>query len=123
MKYADKFNLLLKGVKMDEIKALEAQEAQEIAEAAAASNDQGVDDKGDHQDPDPAAANSDQDYKQLLENANGIIKDMEEKLLLNQAELDKLKNEIAAFNNKQTQQTSPEVYDETAVFKELFNNK
>ena len=117
MKYSDKLSLLLKGIKMDEIKALEEQELQEIAEK----------DQMDPPDPDqkdPDQKDPDQDYKKLLEDANGIIKEMEEKLQQNQDELSKLKNEIAAFNNRQTQAETPDQpYDETAVFKELFNNK
>ena len=123
MKYSDKLSLLLKGVKMDEIKALEEQEQKEIADQAAA-------DPSPELTQDPAAGNPDpeikpdQDYKKLFEDANSIIKEMEEKLQQNQDELSKLKNEIAAFNNRQTQAETPDQpYDETAVFKELFNNK
>ena len=108
MKYADKLSLLLKGVKMDEIRSLEEQEASEkIAEK-----------DPDPKDPDPKDPT---DYKELFENANNIIKEMEEKLQQNQAELSNLKNEIAAFNNRQTQEKEQSVYDDTAVFKELFN--
>lgn len=113
MKYADKLSLLLKGVKMEEIRALEEQEASEIAEP-----DQQDQDQPDQPDPD---LNDPTDYKELFENANNIIKEMEEKLQQNQAELSNLKNEIAAFNNRQTQEAEQTVYDDTAVFKELFN--
>lgn len=114
MKYADKLSLLLKGVKMDEIRSLEEQEASEkIAEA-----DQQDQDQQDQPDPD---LKDPTDYKELFENANNIIKEMEEKLQQNQAELSNLKNEIAAFNNRQTQEKEQSVYDDTAVFKELFN--
>lgn len=115
MKYTEKMQLLLKGVKMDEIRTLEEQEALEIAEA-----DQKDQDQQDQPDPD----STDQtDYKELFDNANNIIKEMETKLQQNQEELLKLKNEIAAFNNKQTLETNIEKYDDTAVFKELFNKK
>lgn len=114
MKYADKLSLLLKGVKMDEIRSLEEQEASEkIAEA-----DQTDQDQQDQLDPDLKDPTN---YKELFENANNIIKEMEEKLQQNQAELSNLKNEIAAFNNRQTQEKEQSVYDDTAVFKELFN--
>lgn len=116
MKYTEKMQLLLKGVKMDEIRSLEEQEAVEIAEADQKDQDPEV-------DPDPSDPEDQTDYKELFDNANNIIKEMETKLQENQAELSKLKNEIAAFNNRQTQEASPEKYDETAVFKELFNNK
>ena len=118
MKYADKLSLLLKGVKMDEIRSLEEQEASEkIAEKDPDPKDPNPKDP-DPKDPDPKDPT---DYKELFENANNIIKEMEEKLQQNQAELSNLKNEIAAFNNRQTQEKEQSVYDDTAVFKELFN--
>ena len=115
MKYSDKLSLLLKGVKMDDIRALENQEKEEL--------------ESQQQDPEPTPDNQQQDpepkedYKQLFEEANNIIKEMEEKLQENQTELGRLKNEIAAFNNRQTQEASIEKYDDTAVFRELFNKK
>lgn len=116
MKYTEKMQLLLKGVKMDEIRSLEEQEASEIAEA-----DQKDQDHEDQPDPDQ---DDQTDYKELFDNANALIKEMEQKLQQNHDELSKLKNEIAAFNNRQTQEAQPsEKYDEVAVFKELFNNK
>ena len=119
MKYTEKMQLLFKGVSLEDIKALEAQEAQELAEA-----DQSTPDQSDQTDPDPSDQTDQTDYKELFDNAESLIKEMETKLQQNQDELSKLKNEIAAFNNRQTQQASqPEKYDEVAVFKELFNNK
>ena len=113
MKYSDKLSLLLKGVKMDDIKALELQEKEELE-----SQPQDPEPTPDQQDPEPS-----EDYKQLFEEANNIIKEMETKLQENQTELGRLKNEIAAFNNRQTQEASVEKYDDTAVFRELFNKK
>ena len=124
MKYSDKLSLLLKGVKMDDIKALEQQEKEELEKKK-----QNPDPTPDNQQPDPTPDNQQpdpeqkDDYKQLFEEANNIIKEMETKLQENQTELGKLKNEIAAFNNRQTQEASPEKYDDTAVFRELFNKK
>lgn len=122
MKYTEKMQLLFKGVSLEDIKALEAQEAQEAQDAQKiAEADQTAPDQSDQTDPDPADQT---DYKELFDNAESLIKEMETKLQQNQDELSKLKNEIAAFNNRQTQQASqPEKYDEVAVFKELFNNK
>lgn len=114
MKYSDKLSLLLKGVKMDDIRALENQEKEEL------ESQQQDPDPEQKKDPDPEQKD---DYKQLFEEANNIIKEMEEKLQENQTELGKLKNEIAAFNNRQTQEASVEKYDDTAVFRELFNKK
>lgn len=115
MKYSDKLSLLLKGVKMDDIRALELQEKEELESQP---QDPEPTPEIQQQDPEPK-----EDYKQLFEEANNIIKEMETKLQENQTELGRLKNEIAAFNNRQTQEASPEKYDDTAVFRELFNKK
>lgn len=116
MKYSEKLQLLLKGVKMDDIKDLEAQEKEELDAAANASdndsggsNENGSEDKGSDVDSEALAA------------AQVMITELETKLANTQDELTKLNSEIAAINNRATQVEDLPNYDATAVFSELFN--
>lgn len=112
MKYSEKMQLLMKGVKIDEIKALEEQEAKEAAEAAAKKAE------------DDAAKKTEEDneMKTALELAQSMIKDLEGKLEAKEDELTKLNKQFTDINNKQTVQDEPvHQPDATDVFNELFN--
>ena len=67
MKYSEKMSLLLKGVKMDEIKALEAEELQELEELKK------LEEEKDKKDPE-------EDHSKLLLETQNIINDLEPKL-------------------------------------------
>ena len=114
MKYSEKLQLLLKGVKMEEIKDLEAQELKELEDAA-----------GDPElDPDPKMPDpSPSDNSEALATAQDMVKELETKLAATQDELTKLNSEIAAINNRATQSEDLPKYDASAVFSELFNSK
>lgn len=105
MKYSEKMQLLLKGIKMDEIKALEEQEAEEAPE-----------------DPEATEAPEDVVPKSALEAAEGMVKDLESKLQTKEDELSKLNAEFAKLNNKQTVADTPITKQtSTDVMKELFH--
>ena len=111
MKYSEKMQLLMKGVKIDEIKALEEQEAKEVAEAAAKKAE----------DDAAKKAEEDNELKSALELAQSMIKDLEGKLDAKEDELSKLNKEFTDLNNKQTVKDEPEHQpDATDVFHELF---
>lgn len=107
MKYSEKLQLLLKGVKMEEIKDLEAQEQAEL-EAVSSSEELDKSEK-------------EQDNSEALEAAKSMIEELETKLGNAQDELTRLNSEIAAINNRATQAEDLPKYDATAVFGELFN--
>lgn len=110
MKYSEKLQLLLKGVKMDEIKDLEAEEQAELDAAA-----------GDPEKDDPAPDDVPPDNSEALAAAQDMVKELETKLAATQDELTKLNSEIAAINNRATQAEEAPKYDASAVFSELFN--
>ena len=107
MKYSDKLALYLKGVKSEEIKALEEQEKAEMEEAAAKEVEE--------------EAKEESDTKKQLEEALTMIKDLESKLEAKDAELVKQGKEIESMNNKKTLQEQPTTPDASDVFKQLFN--
>ncbi len=110
MKYSEKLQLLLKGVKMEEIKDLEAQEKEEL-EAASGSEESNNSENIQDNNAEGEA----------LEAAKSMIEELETKLANTQDELTKLNSEIAAINNRATQVEDLPKYDATAVFGELFN--
>lgn len=108
MKYSEKLQLLLKGVKMDEIKALEEQEAAEKAEEQEATEKK--------------EAEEEKKEQSALELAESMIKDLEGKLEAKEDELTKLNKEFAELNNLKTVKEEPEEkYNASDVFGELFN--
>lgn len=107
MKYSDKLALYLKGVKSDEIKALEEQEKAEMEEAATKKAEED--------------AKAESETKKQLEEALTMIKDLEGKLEAKDAELEKQGKEIESMNNKKTLQEQPTTPDASDVFKQLFN--
>ena len=119
MKYAEKLQLLLKGVKMEEIKDLEAQEKEELDAAAAALNNDAGGSKEDGANGSDAAGSVGD--SEALAAAQVMITELETKLANTQDELTKLNSEIAAINNRATQVEDLPKYDATAVFGELFN--
>lgn len=111
MKYSEKMQLLMKGVKLDEIKALEEQEAKEAAEEAAKKAE----------DDAAKKAEEDNEIKSALELAQSMIKDLEGKLEAKEDELSKLNKQFADINNKQTVKDEPiHQPDASDVMKELF---
>lgn len=108
MKYSEKLQLLLKGVKMDEIKALEDQEAAEKAE----EEKNAAEEKAEEEKKEQSA----------LELAESMIKDLEGKLEAKEDELTKLNRQFAELNNLKTVKDEPEEkYNASDVFGELFN--
>lgn len=108
MKYSEKLQLLLKGVKMDEIKALEEQEAAEKAEEEKNAAEEKAEDEKKEQS--------------ALELAESMIKDLEGKLEAKEDELTKLNRQFAELNNLKTVKDEPEEkYTASDVFGELFN--
>ena len=107
MNYSDKLALYLKGVKSDEIKALEEQEKAEMEEAATKKVEE--------------EAKAETETKKQLEEALLMIKDLEGKLEAKDAELEKQGKEIESMNNKKTLQEQPTTPNASDVFKELFN--
>ena len=108
MKYSEKLQLLLKGVKMDEIKALEDQEAAEKAEEEKNAAEEKAEDEKKEQS--------------ALELAESMIKDLEGKLEAKEDELTKLNRQFAELNNLKTVKEEPEEqYTASEVFGELFN--
>lgn len=116
MKYSEKMSLLLKGVKMDEIKALEAEELQEIEELKKLEEEKDKKDPEEKDKKDP-----EEDHSKLLLEAQNIIKDLEAKLDEYKEKNEKLTSEIAEKNNKKTVADQSSTYDAGEVFKELFN--
>lgn len=114
MKYSEKMSLLLKGVKMDEIKALEAEELQELEELKKIEEE-----KEKEKDQEPKEP--EEDHSKLLLEAQNIIKDLEAKLDEYKEKNEKLSSEIAEKNNKKTVADQSSTYDAGEVFKELFN--
>ena len=104
MKYTEKMQLLLKGVKMDEIKALEEQEALELEEAGKA----------------PEEDEENKSYLELLNAANTLVKELETKLEAKDAELKELNKDLESINNKKTLTEQPTTPDASDVFTELF---
>ena len=103
MKYSEKMQLLMKGVKLDEIKALEEQEAKEQEEATQKKKEEEAG---------------------LLEEAQKMIKDLEEKLSKKEAENKEFGIKLEELNNKLTQKDEPAKRTTgTEVFNELFNKK
>lgn len=102
MKYSEKMQLLLKGVKMDEIKALEEQEAHELEE-----------EQKKHKE-------SNDEVEKALEAANSLVKELEAKLEAKDDELRKKDEDIEALNNKRTIEEQPTESKASDVFKELF---
>lgn len=115
MKYSEKMSLLLKGIKMDEIKALEAEELQELEELKKIEEEK-------KKDPEPNEPEEpEEDHSKLLLEAQNIIKDLEAKLDEYKEKNEKLTSEIAEKNNKKTVADQSSTYDAGEVFKELFN--
>lgn len=112
MKYSEKMQLLMKGVKIDEIKALEEQEAKEAAEEEAKKAEEEAAKKAEEEKKEQSA----------LELAQSMIKDLEGKLEAKEDELSKLNKEFTDLNNKRTVKDEPEHQpDATDVFHDLFN--
>ena len=110
MKYSEKMELLLKGVKLSEIKELEDQEAKEAAEAEKLEAEK------------LEAEKKKTEEKSALEAAQEMVKDLETKLSAKEDELTKLNAEFAKLNNKQTVVDNPPVKQTGAdVLKELFH--
>lgn len=115
MKYSEKMSLLLKGIKMDEIKALEAEELQELEELKKIEEE-----KKKELEPE-GSKEPEEDHSKLLLEAQNIIKDLEAKLDEYKEKNEKLTSEIAEKNNKKTLADQSSTYDAGEVFKELFN--
>lgn len=109
MKYSEKMELLLKGVKLSEIKELEDQEAKEAAEAEKLEAEK------------LEAEKKKTEEKSALEAAQEMIKDLESKLQAKEDELTKLNNDFAKLTNKMTIKEEPEKYTSSDVLKELFH--
>lgn len=106
MKYSDKLALYLKGVKSDEIKALEEQEAAEKLEAEQAATE--------------VKSHEESETKKLLEESLTTIKDLESKLEAKDAELAKISEELTKSNNAKTVAEQPTNTSASDVLKELF---
>ena len=105
MYYSEKIKLLLSGVKMDDIKALEEEEAKE-AEAKAAEEAAKA-----------AKAAEESKAEDSAKTAVELVKELEDKLT-------KLNSQIVALNNKRTVSESPhDKATATDVFKDLFAKK
>ena len=89
MKYSEKMELLLKGVKLSEIKELEDQEAKEAKEAAEAAAAKVAEEKKDQEEKEKTA----------LEAANEMVKELEEKLASKEDELSKLNCSIGGWDS------------------------
>ena len=111
MKYSEKIQLLMKGVKFDQIKELEEQEATELEEANAKESQE-------HEHEEESS-----EVKTALELAQSMIKDLEGKLEAKDDELAKLNQLFATLNNKQTVADEPKQEDASDVMAQLFNNK
>lgn len=111
MKYSEKIQLLMKGVKFDQIKELEEQEAKELEEANVKESQ------------DDANESQDDEVKTALELAQSMIKDLECKLEAKDDELAKLNQQFATLNNNQTIADEPKQEDASDVMAQLFNNK
>ena len=105
MKYSEKMQLLLKGIKMDEIRALEAQEAQELEEEQKKKLESNEVEKVKNE---------------ALEAANSLVKELEAKLEVKDAELKKANEDLESLNNKRTLEEQPTESKASDVFKELF---
>lgn len=111
MKYSEKMSLLLKGVKMDEIRALEAEEAAELEAATKETADE-------------SKTDNNEDMKTALESAKKMIEDLEAKLSAKDDENKKLNDALADINNKQTLAEAGNKQATAAdVMKELFKSK
>ena len=116
MKSSEKIGLLLKGVKMEEIKQLEAEEAKEVEEAAAASKTTEV--------PVAKTEESNEEIKSALESAKQMLEDLEAKVNAKDDEIKKLNDALADLNNKQTIAEKPTKVDSAAdVMQQLFKPK
>ena len=104
MKYSEKMQLLLKGIKMDEIKALEEQEALELEEAK----------------KNPPEDEEKKSFEERLKAANTLVEELEAKLDAKESELKKLNQDLESINNKKTLTEQPPEPDATSVFKDLF---
>ena len=114
MKYSEKMELLMKGVKVAEIKELEAQEAEEAKKAAEEAAKKEAEE----------TAKKEAEETSALSAAHEMIKELESKLSAKEDELTKLNKEFADLNNKQTVKDEPEVKDSAAdVMKQLFHPK
>lgn len=106
MKYSEKMQLLLKGIKMDEIKVLEDQEALELAEEK---------EKQKLSNEEMEKVNN-----KALEDATTLVKELEAQLEAKDLELKNLNEKVEEINNKKTMEEQPTVPDASSVFKELF---
>lgn len=109
MKSSEKIKLLLKGVTMDEVKALEEQEAAEEAAITA--------------EAEAEEAKETNNLRTALEAAQEMVKDLEIKLEAKEDELTKLNQEFANLNNKQTIAEKVEAPTASDVMGELFKTK
>ena len=114
MKYSEKMELLLKGVKLSEIEELEDQEAKEAAEAEKLEAEKLEAEKLE-------AEKKKTEEKSALEAAQEMVKDLESKLQAKEDELTKLNNDFAKLTNKMTVKEEPDKYTSSDVFKELFH--
>lgn len=119
MKYSEKMQLLMKGVKLDEIKSLEEQEA---AEEAAKKAEEEAAKKAEEEAAKKAEEEKKKQEQSALEAAQAMIKDLEVKLEAKEDELTKLNKQFVNINNKQTVKEEPKHQpDASDVMKELFN--
>lgn len=116
MKYSEKIQLLMKGVKFDQIKELEELEAKELEEAKANESQEPEENIQEHEE-------KSSEVKTALELAQSMIKDLETKLEAKDDELAKLNQQFATLNNKQTVADEPKQEDASDVMAQLFNNK
>lgn len=107
MKASEKIQLMLKGTKMEDIKALEEQEEKEAAEEAARLQEE---EKKEEEKENTA-----------LEAALNLVNELESKLETKEDELTKLNNEFVKLTNKQTIIEEPDNYSASDVMKELFH--
>lgn len=116
MKYSEKIQLLMKGVKFDQIKELEEQEAKELEELKAKESQEDEENLQEHED-------ESSEVKTALKLAQSMIKDLEGELEAKDDELAKLNQQFATLNNKQTLADEPKQEDASDVMAQLFNNK
>ena len=118
MLYSEKIKLLLSGVKMDDIKSLEAEEAKEAEEEAARKAAEEAARKAAEEAGEESG--NDEETKTAVE----LVKELEEKLKNKEDELTKLNAQLLALNNKRTVAGAPPKKATTVdVFKELYGKK
>lgn len=112
MKYSEKMELLMKGVKVAEIKELEAQEAEEAKKAAEEAAKKEAEE----------TAKKEAEETSALSAAQDMVKELESKLSAKEDELAKLNKQFTELNNKRTVVDEPVTKDSAAdVMKQLFH--